>query len=1062
VGRSRPRFRPVGFRPREDIGKFSVRLVGEAIYRMTRQPRRRWRACVRRGLQPTIGIAALLVFHIIPVAAQESPVGKSESDSLEEVIVTGSRLPTISGASISPVTTMSEAEISATGLTRVEDVLNTLPMFFANMTSAVSNGADGTAALDLRGLGAQRTLVLVDGLRLGPGSADGRNWSDVNQIPAAMIERVDVLTGGTSAVYGADAVAGVVNFIMNDHFEGVRLDGGYHFNEHGNHDQDGVSQLVSDAGYQLPPGRVDTGFNKNAALLAGSNFADNHANVTVYATYDNQSPVLQNQYDYGACNVQPQPQPPPFTGLGCGGSSVSATGQFFAFDTNGATLLDDTVDSKTGALRPFTPRDEYNFGAGNYYLTPNVRWTAGTFLHAELNPHAEAYANVMYMRNSMSAQIAPGGDFFDYSFIPCADPLLTPQQVATLCSPANLAASGGNFEVFNGNAYPGLNLQIGRRNVEAGGRIETFVNQMLRGVVGIKGSFGDGWSYNVHAQRGTTEIHDSIDNYFGNSQLEQALNVLPGANGPVCGGAVGDPSNPLVGSGTPFTANPKCVPWNIWVPGAVSSTALASLYVPLLVSGAVTEQVFSGSVSLDLGRYGVQLPTAQLGMQLNVGAEWRQEQSEYDPNAELQQGNVSGLGPPILPVVGEFTVREVFSEARLPLATHRAFAEDLWVEGGVRYSSYSTGFNTDTYKLGFLWAPIRAVSMRGSYQRAVRAPDIGELYAPQSVTGDGSVDPCEGPTPTASLTACELSGVKSNQYGHIVPSPLGVYNGLQGGNPQLTPEIAKTYTVGLLLQPIEVRDLKLSLDYFDIRVSGIMGVIGADSILNNCLASVDNPQQAARFCPLVHRDDAGTLWLSPQGYVSDLEVNEGELSTAGIDTDVSYRVPLRAAGSVLLSLTGTRLRSLQTTPLSGSGSYDCAGLFGTTCGVTPKWRHVLNTTWSTPWSDLKLGVRWSYIGATESEQTTTNPFLSGTPWLPLSRIPAYSYFDLTGSVALGGNVSLRLGVNNIADKAPPLVVGGDCGSIFCNGNTFGGTYRALGRYLFAQVSVQLGRRPAPP
>ena len=149
---------------------------------------------------------------------------------------------------------------------------------------------------------------------------------------------------------------------------------------------------------------------------------------------------------------------------------------------------------------------------------------------------------------------------------------------------------GGDFEVFNGNAYPGLNLQIGRRNVEAGGRIETFVNQMLRGVVGIKGSFSDAWSYNVHAQRGTTEIHDSLDNYLGNSQLEQALNVLPGINGPVCGGAVGNPNNPLVGSGTAFTANPKCVPWDIWVPGAVSSASLASMYVPLLVSGTVTQR----------------------------------------------------------------------------------------------------------------------------------------------------------------------------------------------------------------------------------------------------------------------------------------------------------------------------------------------------------------------------------------------------------------------------------------------------------------------------------------
>ena len=1007
-------------------------------------------------------LAALLALRPGCLAAQEPPLPEAAPQVLEEVIVTGSRLPLPSGASISPVTPLSAAEISATGLTRVEDVLNTLPMFFAGMTSNVSNGADGTASIDLRGLGAQRTLVLVDGLRLGPGSADGRNWSDVNQVPASLIERVDVLTGGTSAVYGADAVAGVVNFILNEHFEGVRLDGGYHFYEHSNADQDGIAQLVSAAGYALPPGRVDTGFNRTAALLAGSDFADHRANATVYATYDQQSAALENQYDYSACNLEPQPDSPPFTRLGCQGSGVSASGQFLAFDKNGATLLDDTVDPRTGALRAYTPADQYNFGPGSYYLTPNVRWTGGAFLHAQLNAHAEVYANLMYMRNSTTAQIAPGGDFYDYSFVPCADPLLTAQEAATLCTAANLSASGASYEVYNGKAYPGLNLVIGRRNVEGGGRTEDFLNQMLRGVIGIKGDFGDGWTYNVHAQRGTTEIHDSLDSYLGNSQLEQALNVLPGSKGPVCGGPAGNPANPLVGSGTLFVANPGCVPWNIWVPGAVTPAALNSLYVPLGVSGSVTEQVVSGSATVDLGHYGVRVPSVQAGMQLNTGVEWREEQSAYDPNTEAQQGNISGLGAPIVPVAGELTVREVFSEARLPLFSHRRFAEDLWVEGGFRYSSYSTGFVTDTYKLGLLWAPVPQLSVRASYQRAVRAPDVSELYTPQAITADGSVDPCEGPTPAASLAACELSGVKQGQYGHITPSPLGLYNGLQGGNPQLQPEIAKTYTVGAVLQPGALPEMQLSVDYFDIRISGVTGVIGADAILNTCLASVNDPQQAGRFCPLVHRDAEGTLWLTPQGYVSDLEVNEGELSTAGVDADLRYRVPLHDAGSLLVSLKGTRLRSLQTTPLAGSGSYDCAGLFGTVCGVTPKWRHVLNLTWSVPWSELQLGVRWLYLAGTQSEQTSGNPSLSGTPWPPLSRIPAYSYVDLTGAVAVGRNVSLRLGVNNVADKAPPLAVGGDCGSIYCNGNTFGGTYRSLGRYLFAQVTAQLGSGSAPP
>lgn len=1006
-----------------------------------------------------VAVAAVLAVHLGTITAQEpSATNKEEPAPLEEVIVTGSRLPPVPGASISPVTSLSAADITATGLTRMEDVLNTLPMFFANMTANVSNGADGTAAVNLRGLGNQRTLVLVDGLRLGPGSADGRNWSDVNQIPAAMVARVDVLTGGTSAVYGADAVAGVVNFIMNQHFEGVRLDAGYHLYEHDNSNQDGVAQLVSESGYQLPPSRVDTGFGKSVALLVGSDFADHTANATGYVTFDKQAAVLQSQYDYSACQVSlVPPSGPPFTGLGCGGSGVAAGGQFFAFSKDGSTtLLDDTVDPRTGALRPYTARDAYNFQAENYYLTPNVRWTAGAFVHAELDAHAEVYANFMGMRNSMSAQTAPGGDFYGFAFVPCADPLLTAEEIATLCTPANLAANGGSYEVNGGKDYPGLNMQIGRRNVEGGGRIETFLNEMSRVVVGIKGSFDSAWSYNVHAQRGTTDIHDSLDNYFGMYQLEQALNVLPGPGGPVCGGVTGL-AGPLVGSGSAFASNPKCVPWNIWVPGGVTAAAVDSLYVPLLVSGSVTEQVVSGSATVDLGHYGVRLPAAQLGLQLNVGVEWRQEQSAYLPNDEVQQGNVSGLSAPILPVAGGFTTREVFSEARLPLASQRFLAENLWVDVGLRYSSYSTGFATNTYKLGLLWAPMSEVSLRGSYQRAVRAPDVGELFAPQSISGDGSTDPCEGPTPSASLAACELSGVKKAQYGQIPASPAGIYNGLQGGNPQLQPEIADTYTVGVLVQPSEVPNLRLSVDYFHIRVAGVMGVIGADTIVLNCLASVGNPQEAARFCPLIHRDTEGTLWLSGQGYVSDLEVNEGELSTRGVDTDLSYRVSLRSAGALLMSISGTHLQSLQTTPLAGSGSYECAGYFGTTCGVAPKWRHVLNVNWAGPWNELQLGVRWSYLAGTESELTSASPFLAGVAYPPLAHIPAYSYFDVTGALAIGTSITLRLGVNNVLDKAPPLLVTGtDCDEVYCNGNTFGGTYRSLGRYLFARITAQFG------
>jgi len=228
--------------------------------------------------------------------------------------------------------------------------------------------------------------------------------------------------------------------------------------------------------------------------------------------------------------------------------------------------------------------------------------------------------------------------------------------------------------------------------------------------------------------------------------------------------------------------------------------------------------------------------------------------------------------------------------------------------------------------------------------------------------------------------------------------------------------------------------------------------------MRDCLASVGNPAQAARFCPRIHRGTQGSLWLTPSGYISDLLVNEGELATRGIDINGSYRLPLATAGSLLFTLVGTHLQSLQTTPVTGLGSYDCVGYFGTLCGVvTPKWRHVLNATWSMPWHGVAVGLRWRYIGPSESALTNASPFLSGTPYLPLAHIPAYNYFDLNGTIDLNKHFTLRLGVNNIADKAPPLVIGNDClgtAGGLCNGNTFPGVYDAMGRYLFVNLSAQ--------
>jgi iron complex outermembrane recepter protein len=966
-------------------------------------------------------------------------------------VVTGSRLKTPNETAISPISTVSASDITQTGLTRVEDVLNNLPMVFAGMNSTTSNGNDGTATIDLRGLGSQRTLVLVNGRRLGPGLGDGRNFSDINQIPAALIERVDILTGGASSVYGADAVAGVVNFVLNTHFEGVQVNAGYHFQQHNNSDS-GVEATVAAHNFALPPSEVNTGFGKYASVIMGSNFADNKGNATAYLTYDNQGAALQKSFDYSACALSPATA----TTLACGGSSTSRGGSFRAYNsTFGSRLYNYTVDPSTGTWRPFTAADQYNFNPENYYQVPNERWTMGAFVNYEINSHATAYMELMFTRNTSEAQIAESGDFGNGSFIPCNDPLLTAAEQSFICSPANLTAQGNLTETVPGiGTVPGSLLYILRRNVEGGPRIATFANNAARQVVGLRGDITDAWTYDVYAQHSSVDSQLGNLGYLSNANIINSLNVVPapGTGTPTC-------VSVLNGS------DPKCVPWNIWAPGGVTPDALKYLSVPLLVDATQTEFVVDGSITGDLGKYGVQLPTASSGLQVNIGAEYRSESANFLPDELSQSGNAAGSGGPTNPVAGNFHVGEAFTELRMPLVTDHPGAEDLSLEGGYRYSNYTEGFTTNTYKIGLEWAPVKDLRLRGSYQRAVRAPNIGELFIPQSVQLDGSSDGCAAPLKAGSTTTlttgytfaqCALSGVTAAQFGNIAPNTAPQYNGLVGGNPALLPEIADTYSAGFVLTPRVVPNLSISVDYFDIKIKQVIGPIGGDVILNNCLNGIN----IATFCPLVHRGVGGTLWLTPSGYISDLNQNLGALSTEGVDVKASYRVPLPSAGSLLFGMEGTYLLNLKTTPVAGGGSYDCQGYFGVTCGAAnPSWRHVLNATWSTPWDAFDLTLRWRYIGSDKSEFTSTNPFLTGTPFAPLSTIPAYNYLDLTGAFDVYKNIRLQIGVNNIMDKDPPLVVGSDCSTSSpaganCNGNTFPGVYDAMGRYWFMEITAK--------
>ena len=453
-------------------------------------------------------------------------------------------------------------------------------------------------------------------------------------------------------------------------------------------------------------------------------------------------------------------------------------------------------------------------------------------------------------------------------------------------------------------------------------------------------------------------------------------------------------------------------------------------------------------------------------MGINFGAETRSEHLDTQADFLSQNGLVDGNGAAALPVNNSYNVNELFAEIRVPLVEDAPFIKLLDFEGGYRYSQYSTGQQTSTYKLAGNFEPIDGIRFRASYQRAARAANVVELYAPQNVVLDGTQDPCAGlaagaPNVAKCMTAFNYTQA---QVLSIQANPANQYNGLTGGNPNLKPEVGNTFSVGAVVQPRMVPGLSVSVDYFNIKVNGFIGGIGANLILNTCVQTA-NPF----FCSLVHRDTSqsvasggfGSLWLSPNGFVQDTTFNTGYLQTKGIDFEVNYRINLSQMGmgdhgSLAFNGVATDLISLSTSPLPGLPAYNCEGFYGATCGTpNPKWRWKARLTWNTPWHGFNISGQWRHFDGVTNDCNSSDPQLSGCgPAAPTdARISSVNYFDLSGSVKIHDLVRLRFGVNNIFDKDPPLVGSSACPVGICSGNTFAQVYDTLGRYMFMGVTA---------
>ncbi|MGC1522501.1 MAG: TonB-dependent receptor, partial [Steroidobacteraceae bacterium] len=790
---------------------------------------RKLQFAIRAALAAATATAAVPAALAQTVAANNATA--TTETSLQEVVVTGSRIAVApNDISISPITTVTQLDIQQTGLIRTEDILNSLPQVTAEQGSGQSISTVGTSTVSLRDLGSQRTLVLVNGVRMNPGGAGGisggnANAADVSQIPSALIERVDVLTGGASAVYGADAVAGVVNFVLNTHYEGVKVDADYGFNNHSNDNQTYLGQLAA-FGAETPPSTVNTGQNKEVSILAGANFADGKGNATAYFTYLNSSAAVGYQFDHAGCTLIGGATPA--SPVVCGGSGTTASGHVLEFGAVGGhstTLIDNVVDPKTGTLRPIQGSDLYNYGALSYFQRPDERYTAGAFLHYDVSDNATVYMQTMFARNTSTAQYGPSGSFYSKETISCTDPLLTTQELGVLCNPTTLAQNQAAYPSTPANSFTAY---IAKRNVEGGGRLDNYTSDSIFQTIGVKGAWGDAWSYDAYAKVGITQFGDIEGNFLGQPQMDNALNVVPN---PATGGVAGVPTGaPVCAAALPGGSAPTCVPWNIWSPNSVTAAQLKYLTVPATWSTTATEYIVSDSVTGDLGKYGVKIPTAKDGLSVNVGTEYREEKFDFSPDYIFANG-LTGGGAPSEAIAGGFHVFEAFTEMRLPIINDMPAAYNLSAEGGYRYSSYTEGFNTNTYKMQLEWAPIQDIRFRGGYNRAVRAPNIDELYEPPVVGAGGTADPCWGTAPSLTEAQCALTHVLPAQYGHLAVNPAAQINTQVGGNPNLTPEIADTYTYGFVFQPTFVPNLVASLDFFSIKIKNTITSLSSNTIV---------------------------------------------------------------------------------------------------------------------------------------------------------------------------------------------------------------------------------------
>jgi iron complex outermembrane receptor protein len=1039
---------------------------------------------IRGRLLASTMIGGAVVAIAVPALAQQAT--PDAPAAVKEVVVTGSRIARPNTTAVSPVQTVGQAEFKLEGTVNAESLLNNLPSVAPSAGQYSNNGASGIATVDLRGFGAQRTLVLIDGRRMPPGDPT-QPVADLNLIPSSLVESVDVMTGGAASVYGSDAIAGVVNFKMKHNFQGLQIDAQYDFGEHDNNSAV-ADRLNKAAGYNAPTGDTIQGRTEHLTITFGSNSADGKGNLEGYLGYINSAPVRQSSYDYANCaigNTGHNINGKYFaTGHACSGSSNSAYGKFignFYGSQAGNQFVPGSVQSTspiTLSNNPggsgFVPYDSappgaasrtWNYAPDQYFQRQDTRYQGGYFAHYDVNEHITAYSDFMFEDDHSIGQLAPSGLFWGngaINQISCNNPLASQSQLQALCGPATYNSSGAQTGGVGSNTLSNP-LAIGYRFANEP-RDYVLNHDSFKLDEGFKGNINDTWSYDVYAQFGKSTSSDTTIGDVSKARIANALDAVTVNGKAVCASAAAQAAG--------------CVPLNIFQPLSAGITPQQFNYLEedASITGYTTEQVVSGNVVGKLGNYGIKSPFASEGVGIALGAEYRRDYIDLSPDAATTSGDLSGASVSgTQKTEGSTSDKDLYGELNIPLVQDHFLIKDLSLDTSYRWSEYNLAGNSGTYKFGGDWVVNHDIRFRGSFARTERAPNVLELFTPQSIQNGAFNDPCAGAVTNGKTaagyteaqcyaTAKNLTQAQFSQlFGNIGDCPAGQCDVKQGGNENLKPEIADSTTFGFVATPSFLRGFYASVDYWDVHLMNAIQSSPASAILNGCLNNA-----SSSLCNLISRDPVSGSFVGSQGYVTTQDQNIGGIHKRGYDFQADYKFHLKDIGlpdwgSINQEFSGTYLVA-DVTEIPGEAAYNCAGLFGLTCSAgnsygggnvpDPRWRHKYRVTWATPWK-VDVSLQWRYIAAVKADVDSSNQVLAGAyGTLVDAKIPAYNYFDLAASWQVKDNITLRMGVNNIFDKDPPVIDSVSYPLTAAGGNTYPGMYDPLGRTLFVNLTAK--------